>query len=233
MSNRQFKIFLSQNIKSEGGLYLAKSHLFHTALKIVEKILCNANLKCYNRFFFVVIFLIWDAGDRPCWLLRQTIILFQIALFSSWFLKHCALQHLYSSFGSRWSQSYLEYLSSRCLEYIDRSGGPKLSEKNISENTDGRAAAAYSTTICCFQKLASCTTTSSLPLFIILTRNLLVRHLVQTDYREKTIENEAGNSSLLPNCPLPPFEIKICSTHTFLLDTMLYRIIRVKHTVLN
>ena len=86
--------------------------------------------------------------------------------------------------------------------------------------------------LCCFQKLASCTTTSSLPLFIILTRNLLVRHL-QTDYREKTIENEAGNSSLLPNCPLPPFEIKICSTHTFLLDTMLYRIIRVKHTVLN
>ena len=63
--------------------------------------------------------------------------------------------------------------------------------------------------LCCFQKLASCTT-SSLPLFIILTRNLLVRHLQR---REKTIENEAGNSSLLPNCPLPPFEIKICSTH--------------------
>ena len=54
LSNRQFKIFLSQNIKSEGGLYLAKSHLFHNALKIVEKILCNANLKCYNRFFFLL-----------------------------------------------------------------------------------------------------------------------------------------------------------------------------------
>ena len=72
------------------------------------------------------------------------------------------------------------------MEYsIDRSGGPKLSEKNISENTDGRAAAAaaaYTTMSMLFPKLASCTTTSSLPLFIILTRNLLVRHLVQTDY---------------------------------------------------
>ena len=127
--------------------------------------MCNANLKCYNRFFFVEIFLIWDTGDRPCWLLRQTIILFQIAPISSWFLKHCALQHLYSSFGSRWSQSYLEYLSSRCLEYsIDRSGGPKLSEKNISENTDGcAAAAAYTTMSMLFPK------TSKLYYYIIIT----------------------------------------------------------------
>ena len=162
MSNRQFKIFLSQNIKCEGGLYLAKSHLFHTALKIVEKILCNANL----IDFFVVIFSIWDAADRPCWLLRQTIIsTFSNCTFSPWFLKHCALQHLYSSFGSRWSQSYLEYLSSRCLEYsIDRSGGPKLSEKNISENSDGRAAAAaYTTMSMLFPK------TSKLYYYIIIT----------------------------------------------------------------
>ena len=129
----------------------------------MEKILCIANL---IDFFVVVIFSIWDADDRPCWLLRQTIILFQIAPISSWFLKHCALQHLYSSFGSRWSQSYLEYLSSRCLEYsIDRSGGPKLSEKNISENTDGRAAAAaaYTTMSMLFPK------TSKLYYYIIIT----------------------------------------------------------------
>ena len=127
----------------------------------MEKILCIANL---IDFFVVVIFSIWDAGDRPCWLLRQTIILFQIAPISSWFLKHCALQHLYSSFGSRWSQSYLEYLSSRCLEYsIDRSGGPKLSEKNISENTDGCAAAAAAYTTMLFPK------TSKLYYYIIIT----------------------------------------------------------------
>ena len=167
--------------------------------------------------------------------MRQTIILSQIALFPPWFLKHCALQHLYSSFGSRWSQSYLEYLSSRCLEYsIDRSGGPKLSEKNISENTDGRAAAAAAYTTMLFPK------TSKLYYYIIITiiyyfdQKSSCKTLTDRLQREKkTIENEAGNSSLLPNCPLPPFEIKICSTHTFLLDTMLYRIIRVKHTVLN
>ena len=102
---------------------------------------------------------------------------FSNCTFPLWFLKHCALQHLYSSFGSRWSQSYLEYLSSRCLEYsIDRSGGPKLSEKNISENTDGRAAAAAAYTTMLFPK------TSKLYYIIItiiyyLTRNLLVRHL--------------------------------------------------------
>ena len=118
-------------------------------------------LKCYNGFFCSNFF---DAGDRPCWLLRQTIRLPQIALFSPWFLKHCALQHLYSSFGSRWSQSYLEYLSSRCLEYsIDRSGGPKLSEKNISENTDGCAAAAAAYTTMLFPK------TSKLYYYIIIT----------------------------------------------------------------
>ena len=166
---------------------------------------------------------------------------FSNCTFPPWFLKHCALQHLYSSFGSRWSQSYLEYLSSRCLEYsIDRSGGPKLSEKNISENTDGRAAAAaaYTTMSMLFPK------TSKLYYYIIITiiyyfdqksscKTLSTDRLHTIQQREKTIENEAGNSSLLPNCPLPPFEIKICSTHTFLLDTMLYRIIRVKHTVLN
>ena len=90
---------------------------------------------------------------------------FSNCTFPPWFLKHCALQHLYSSFGSRWSQSYLEYLSSRCLEYsIDRSGGPKLSEKNISENTDGRAAAAaYTTMSMLFPK------TSKLYYYIIIT----------------------------------------------------------------